>query len=129
MSSALGIFLACVVFFISQRPTSAINCYDCARGTDGCGARTFCKTGSGVFTTADSTANYCTKIAYSNNANAAVRSYATSGSCNASTTSTTAGVTLTTLCCTTDLCNDASTRTSNIIIAMTAAAVGSFLVK
>ncbi|CAF3198996.1 unnamed protein product [Rotaria socialis] len=129
MSSALGILLACVVFFISQRPISAINCYRCAQGTDGCGASTFSKTGSGVFTTADSSANYCTKIAYSNNANAAVRSYATSGSCNTSNTSTTAGVTLTTLCCTTDLCNDTSTRTSNIIIAMTAAAVGLFLVK
>lgn len=44
---------------VVQHPTNAINCYRCELGTDGCGAQSFNRDGSGVFTTDDSSATYC----------------------------------------------------------------------
>ena len=44
---------------VTQQAVSAINCYSCGTGTDGCSNTGFSKTGHGVLATTDNTAAYC----------------------------------------------------------------------
>ncbi|CAF3066949.1 unnamed protein product [Rotaria socialis] len=124
MSSNFGKF--CIVLLAIQQTVFCLKCYDCNRGTDGCGI-SFKSKGAGVIEDAATQSSVqCVKIVHRSNDNAIDRLMGNAAIC--SSVSPVDKISI--YCCNnTDLCNGSPIKSASLTLQMVAVGISLLYVK
>ncbi|CAF1200630.1 unnamed protein product [Adineta ricciae] len=134
MMTNTNFILIAAIIMVIQHNASGLTCYHCEFGREGCGSP-FNAKGAGVIQLNSSSYGYCVKQVYASNTNAISRDGTSNSACSTGTINVAAVTSgsiqdgYTVYCCSTDYCNGASTKMTNLVLGLISVMLSLFFLR